>query len=1332
MKKKIFALAIILLCFLLVSCTKETTSLHAKKSHFFLALNGSVNMEDYVERDGNGQLNYSVENPEVLEIDGSILRGKAVGKGAVIVESDGFIVRIEVEVIDTRKVSVNVLDGKIEYDGNEHLPTVVGKLPEGSSVRFFLGEEPFSGARDAGRYELTAEVSVPAPYYVEYQKKECVYIVEPKQFDLSGVYFTSSVYTYDGEEKSILLSGDLPEGLNVRYENNVGTEAGIYRAEAIFIVPDEKNYYPISPMRADLVIRQKFVNIEKLGFSSSDYLYDGKEHAVRFNEKLDGMEVEYYTYDNKTKVPLAGNYTFKDSGEYPIYASITLTPFLYRNYSFYADGLMTFSSEGGLFVSDADTDALAVLTVRKRSFYYDYRWSLTDPSGKSVLSVPYGKEISLGEEGAYTLRLMGKSYGLEGEEFTQGASIRYSASSLVKNSYGNVNSGTYTVTATFEMPAGSEKNYNPIPEQYYSLMIAKGVIDVSDLVFTADPASVEYDGTTYEFSVDSSAMDGFDQILKVDYVRKKNGLTMLASEAIAAPAEYDITAVFTLIGNDKDNYAVPNSMTVHFVIHKKVVIFDGSFESVDAVYDGTAHAIEVSGNLPEDLSVVYSCGVDKDVAAVAYTDAGTYRVTAAFRYKNWLADKFVLKDASGKEYPILMTDAGKEFYGLTAVLFIDKKKITLTNEIKNRYEQASIPVYSEELTAGDIEISGNDQGYVRCEAAEKKIALTGYNADAHTAYFTLSLIYNVDVKNHYDVPFTITGYVHQKEIDLSGVTVPNQFVAYTGQTVVPVIKGAEAQDLLIAAVTATDGTDLISVGKHSCRIVLELKQEKRPGYYLSGTSAYPNVDLYVYNAAQYSYAPGTTSMTAYKGSDRTVSVPEGTTGIQKDAFAAAERVEKLTLPDSLTVLADGSLFGTLSLTELSLPSYYSLNRIFKNSVPTSLIYVSVRNCSSIPERAFDGQMYLQKITIGSSVSEVGSYAFYGCSSLTKVVIPNVPTYGQNVFSGCVSLESLTVKDFVSASWYFGAGGNKGYSSYAISSITVTESLTVGEEAFKGLSSLASISLPDGVTSIGKRAFSGVRATIDLSRAAFTTAEQYAFAGFEGVLSLPGGMTTISPFAFSECLAERLVFSKSLQSISADAFSGCRSTLVFASDSTFTAIGTGAFRGYAGSALSLPSSVTSLGIKALESSAVVSFEIPVGMKIGTECFKNCKNLSTVTVRCVNIPDGAFSGCTALKEVIFGDGTETIGDNAFYGCSVLTTITLPLALTAIGTTAFSGCELSTVTMTAEEPPALIKSGVFPTDRAIRFDVPEVRYSAYVDYIRGVGCDMTKCTVNGRSPG
>ena len=93
MKKKLFALAMLLLCLLLVSCTRETTALYAKKSSFYLALDGSVNIEDYLIKEGKGKLNYSIENPDVLQLDGTTLRGIAVGKGAVIAESDGFILR---------------------------------------------------------------------------------------------------------------------------------------------------------------------------------------------------------------------------------------------------------------------------------------------------------------------------------------------------------------------------------------------------------------------------------------------------------------------------------------------------------------------------------------------------------------------------------------------------------------------------------------------------------------------------------------------------------------------------------------------------------------------------------------------------------------------------------------------------------------------------------------------------------------------------------------------------------------------------------------------------------------------------------------------------------------------------------------------------------------------------------------------------------------------------------------------------------------------------------------------------------------------------------------
>ena len=75
-------------------------------------------------------------------------------------------------------------------------------------------------------------------------------------------------------------------------------------------------------------------------------------------------------------------------------------------------------------------------------------------------------------------------------------------------------------------------------------------------------------------------------------------------------------------------------------------------------------------------------------------------------------------------------------------------------------------------------------------------------------------------------------------------------------------------------------------------------------------------------------------------------------------------------------------------------------------------------------------------------------------------------------------------------------------------------------------------------------------------------------------------------------------------------------------------------------------------------------------------------------------------------------------------------VPATLTAIGESAFASCPLSVVVFTRESDqntvPAAVR-GVFPTNRAIRFYVPELYRTEYSDYIRQIGCDMEKCTIN-----
>ena len=121
------------------------------------------------------------------------------------------------------------------------------------------------------------------------------------------------------------------------------------------------------------------------------------------------------------------------------------------------------------------------------------------------------------------------------------------------------------------------------------------------------------------------------------------------------------------------------------------------------------------------------------------------------------------------------------------------------------------------------------------------------------------------------------------------------------------------------------------------------------------------------------------------------------------------------------------------------------------------------------DNAFWDCSSLTSITIPEGVTEIGGDAFSGCSSLTSINIPNsVTKIGGSAFWGCLSLTSITIPDSVTriGVWAF-------YNCSSLTSITIPESVTeIGQCAFWDCSSLTSITIPEGVAWIGSEAFSG--------------------------------------------------------------------------------------------------------------------------------------------------------------------------------------------------------------------------------------------------------------------
>ena len=71
--------------------------------------------------------------------------------------------------------------------------------------------------------------------------------------------------------------------------------------------------------------------------------------------------------------------------------------------------------------------------------------------------------------------------------------------------------------------------------------------------------------------------------------------------------------------------------------------------------------------------------------------------------------------------------------------------------------------------------------------------------------------------------------------------------------------------------------------------------------------------------------------------------------------------------------------------------------------------------TSIDNSAFFGKTQIRSVTIGNSVTLIGSFAFAGCTSLTSITIPNsVTTIKGQVFNGCISLTSITIPNSVTS------------------------------------------------------------------------------------------------------------------------------------------------------------------------------------------------------------------------------------------------------------------------------------------------------------------------------
>ena len=232
------------------------------------------------------------------------------------------------------------------------------------------------------------------------------------------------------------------------------------------------------------------------------------------------------------------------------------------------------------------------------------------------------------------------------------------------------------------------------------------------------------------------------------------------------------------------------------------------------------------------------------------------------------------------------------------------------------------------------------------------------------------------------------------------------------------------------------------------------------------------------------------------------------------AFSGCSGLTEVVLSNctSLTSIGNG-VFGVCSgLTSITLPS--SL---------TSIGYSALAQCSRLTE------VDLSNCTSLTSI-ENGTFIF--CSGLTSITLPSsLTSIEENAFYFCSGIETLEYKGTIdqwlsidfSSTWTLDSSHTFIVNEEELTNLVVPEGVTsIGERAFYGCSGLTSITLPSSLTSIGDWAFQycgRLSGELDLGNCTrLTSIGNSAFNGCRGLTSitLPSSLTSIGGSAFFDC------------------------------------------------------------------------------------------------------------------------------------------------------------------------------------------------------------------------
>ena len=400
-----------------------------------------------------------------------------------------------------------------------------------------------------------------------------------------------------------------------------------------------------------------------------------------------------------------------------------------------------------------------------------------------------------------------------------------------------------------------------------------------------------------------------------------------------------------------------------------------------------------------------------------------------------------------------------------------------------------------------------------------------------------------------------------------------------------------------------------------------------------------------------------------------IDLPNTVTSIGWGAFAGSG-IRNFIFPSEIAIIGDNVFQNCTNLEEISWPEKITSigKQTFDNCTNLKLIILP-KTITNIEEMAFTNSG-ITSIEIPEKVKKIKEACFMGCSQLVQIDFNAIDSIDGSAFYGCSSLQKLV---FPKSLTYIEGGA---FAESGVSEVTFlsTKKLQIGQAAFRKCKNLSKVNFPTSPLEMDLIVFGECSALREVILPASLVACSSAFSGSglqkvtfqEGSITVPNG-------AFNRCknLTE-VILPQSVDTIGGAAFLGCTSLRE----------------------INLPKKLKILRDAAFMYSGLKKIKIPDGVDtLGIQTFQYCTELAEVTLpaNLKVIHQECFDSCISLREIHLPEKTEYLGWGCF-NSTKLSYIKLPSSVNKVSECLFRNCsDLQYIDVDSENENFASKDGI-----------------------------------------